>query len=154
MIQNQLFVSENVLDSVVVETPVVKKTIPVSPQAIESRKAKVIVGIPAYNEERFIAQIVLGVSKYADEVVVVDDGSTDRTAEVAKAAGASVIQHKINKGAGAATESCFKEARRRNADVLITMDGDGQHNPEEIVRVAVPALTGTADVVIGSRFLT
>jgi glycosyltransferase involved in cell wall biosynthesis len=61
--------------------------------------------------------------------------------------------HKVNRGAGAATETCFKEARKRGADVLVTLDGDGQHNPDEINDVAGPALSGSADLVIGSRFI-
>jgi glycosyltransferase involved in cell wall biosynthesis len=84
---------------------------------------------------------------------VVDDGSTDATSKVAQAAGAVVIRHRKNQGAGAATRTAFKTAERRRADILVTLDGDGQHNPDEIPRLLAPILKGKADLVIGSRFL-
>lgn len=84
---------------------------------------------------------------------MVDDGSTDATSEVARAAGAEVIRHKANQGAGAATKTAFKAAKRRHADILVTLDGDGQHNPDEIPQLLAPILEGEADLVIGSRFL-
>ena len=113
----------------------------------------VLAAIPCLNEEKFIADIVTRSSKYVDKVIVVDDGSTDRTAEIARRAGAEVIRHKQKQGAGAATRTAFDTARKYNAEALVTLDGDGQHNPDEIPHVLAPILTGEADLVIGSRFL-
>jgi glycosyltransferase involved in cell wall biosynthesis len=84
---------------------------------------------------------------------VIDDGSTDNTAGAAQAAGAEVIRHKTNQGAGAATKTAFEAAKRRHADILVTLDGDGQHNPDEIPQLLAPILNREADLVIGSRFL-
>jgi glycosyltransferase involved in cell wall biosynthesis len=114
---------------------------------------KIIVAIPAHNEEQFIGDIVTRAKKYADELIVVDDGSTDATSRVARAAGAEVIRHRKNRGAGAATKTAFEAAKKRHADILVTLDGDGQHNPDEIPRLLAPILKGKADLVIGSRFL-
>lgn len=84
---------------------------------------------------------------------MVDDGSTDATSKVARAAGAEVIRHRENQGAGAATKTAFKAAKRKHADIVVTIDGDGQHNPDEIPQLLAPILKGKADLVIGSRFL-
>jgi glycosyltransferase involved in cell wall biosynthesis len=113
----------------------------------------VIAAIPCLNEEQFVSDIVTRASRYVGRVIVIDDGSTDNTSEVAKAAGAEVIRHESRQGAGAATRSAFETAKKYNADVLITLDGDGQHNPDEIPQVIAPVLNGEADLVIGSRFL-
>ncbi|MFC2027587.1 glycosyltransferase family 2 protein [Chloroflexota bacterium] len=136
------------------QTPFFQETVCSLPHAGDPKRPTIIAGIPAYNEERFIGEIVYKASQFVDDVIVVDDGSTDHTAEIAEAAGASVIRHDVNRGAGAANKSCFNEARRRNADVLVTLDGDWQHNPDKIPQVAVPVLLGEADLVIGSRFIT
>ena len=109
--------------------------------------------IPAYNEERTIAKVVLKTKKYVDKVIVCDDGSTDMTGEIARALGAEVIRHERNMGYGAALISLFKHARELNPDVVVTLDADGQHNPEDIPRLVEPILRGDADIVIGSRFL-
>lgn len=111
-----------------------------------------IAAMPAYNEAHVIAEVILGCKKYVDNVIVVDDGSSDNTAEVAKSAGGYVVKHEVNKGYGAALKSCFKLAREFNADVMIIMDSDGQHNPDEIPRLLEPLKHG-ADLVIGSRFI-
>ena len=113
---------------------------------------KTIVGMPAYNEEKYVGSLVLQVRQYADEVIVVDDGSTDRTHKVAKLAGATVIHHEKNEGYGAAIQKLLVEARKRNADVLVILDADAQHNPEEIPSF-IEAISGGFDVVIGSRTL-
>jgi glycosyltransferase involved in cell wall biosynthesis len=118
-----------------------------------SDKPKIIAAISAYNEQQFIGEIVSKARRHVDEVIVVDDGSTDNTSEVARAAGAEVIRHKTNQGAGAAARTAFKAAKRGHADILVTLDGDGQHNPDEIPRLLAPILDGKADLVIGSRFL-
>jgi len=114
---------------------------------------KIIAAIPCLNEDRFIGDIVTRARIYVDRVIVIDDGSTDNTSEVAKAAGAEVIRHKRRRGAGAATRTAFEAAKANNADILITLDGDGQHNPDEIPQVLAPILSNEADLVIGSRFL-
>jgi glycosyltransferase involved in cell wall biosynthesis len=112
---------------------------------------KVLVGIPAYNEEDSIAKLVIRAEKHADEVLVVDDGSRDDTAAIAKRLGASVVSHEKNLGKGAALRDCFEYAKRSGADVLVTMDGDGQHDPSSIPAL-VHALTSKGiDVAIGSR---
>jgi glycosyltransferase involved in cell wall biosynthesis len=116
-------------------------------------KGKIIAAIPCFNTEPFIGDVVSRAKKYVDEVIVVNDGSTDNTTRVAQAAGADVIEHKARKGAGAATKSGFEEAMRRKADIIVTLDGDGQHNPDEIPKLVSPILSKEADIVIGSRFL-
>ncbi len=117
---------------------------------MEKEKTVIIVGMPAYNEERYIGSVVLRARRFAREVVVVDDGSSDRTAQVARLAGATVVQHKQNRGYGATVQTVLAEAKKRNPDVLVLLDADGQHNPEEIPAL-VNALAAGADVVIGSR---
>jgi len=114
---------------------------------------KIIAVIPCLNEERFIAAIVSGALPHVDRVLVVDDGSTDATSSVAREAGAEVISHAIRMGAGAATRSGFEAALQRGADIVVTLDGDGQHNPAEIPLLLQPLLQDNADFVIGSRFI-
>lgn len=113
----------------------------------------VIVGIPAFNEEKTIARVVLEAQKYADRVVVCDDGSTDLTGKIAERLGAEVIRHERNMGYGAALSSLFKRAHEMGPDVMVILDGDGQHDPGGIPRLVGPVLDGEADIVIGSRFL-
>jgi len=108
--------------------------------------------MPAYNEEKYIGSIVLQARRYADEVVVVDDGSSDRTSKVAELAGASVIRHGENKGYGATIQSILAQARERNADILVLLDADSQHDPEEISALT-KAITEGYDLAIGSRKL-
>ncbi len=95
--------------------------------------------------------MVLRTRQYADPVLVIDDGSTDRTAEMAEMAGAEVIRHPINRGKGAALRSGFNAAN--GADIIVTMDADGQHYPSEIPDLVAPILDGEADVVNGSRYM-
>ena len=109
--------------------------------------------IPAYNEEATIGSVVLKARKHVDEVIVIDDGSADATSEVARLAGAKVIRHENNLGKGAALKAAFDWASKANADVLVTLDADGQHNADEIPSLVRPIFAGEADVAIGSRFL-
>lgn len=114
---------------------------------------KVLVVIPCYNEEVSIGSVVLRSLAYASKVVVVDDGSRDKTAEIARLAGAEVVQHEVNRGKGAGIRTAFEYARGYGADVLVLIDGDGQHNPDEIPQLIDPIVRGEADMVNGSRFL-
>jgi glycosyltransferase involved in cell wall biosynthesis len=116
-------------------------------------RAKVIAAIPCYDEEKFISEVVRRANKYVDLVIVIDDGSHDHTSQAAKAAGALIINHSVNKGYGESMKSCFEAAKVNHADILITLDGDNQHDPEEIAGFIAPILNGEADLVIGSRFL-
>jgi len=115
-------------------------------------RGKIVVFIPAYNEERTIGSVVLLARKYG-EVFVIDDGSVDKTAEIAREAGASVIAHKKNKGYGAAHKTALAAARKMDSPVFVFIDADGQHDADEIPIVAAPVLEGKADVCQGSRFL-
>ncbi|KUK17006.1 glycosyltransferase family 2 protein [Thermococcus sibiricus] len=113
---------------------------------------KTLIVIPAYNEELTIGSVVALAKKYGD-VLVVDDGSYDRTSEIAQKAGAVVIRHKVNMGKGAALKSGFEYALSQDYDIVITIDADGQHNPDEIPLLVDPIIKGEADLVIGSRYL-
>ena len=116
-------------------------------------KPFVVVGIPAFNEEKTIGHLVLAAQDYADAVIVCDDGSTDMTGRIAEGLGAVVVCHDRNSGYGAAVQSLFRRARELHADVLVTIDGDGQHDPSEIPSLVQPIVDGVSDVVVGSRFL-
>jgi len=108
--------------------------------------------IPAYNEENNISEIIKKSLQYVDKVVVCDDGSTDNTAKIARDVGAIVITQ-TNQGYGAAISSLFDYARKENAEIMVTLDGDGQHNPEQIPLLINAITTHNVDVAIGSRFL-
>jgi glycosyltransferase involved in cell wall biosynthesis len=124
-----------------------------SAEQADPARPRVVAVIPAYNEGRSIGSVVLLAQKYADRVIVVDDGSADATAEIAGAAGATVVQHLENAGKGVALNTGFQVAAELGADVVVTIDGDGQHLPEELPMVAGPVLEGRADIVVGSRYL-
>jgi glycosyltransferase involved in cell wall biosynthesis len=118
-----------------------------------THKPKVIVAIPAFNEEVAIGSVILRSKTYADEVVVIDDGSKDKTARIARLAGAEVIVHDANEGKGAGIRDAFDYAKKAHADILVLIDGDGQHNPDEIPSLLLPITNGEADIVNGSRFM-
>lgn len=109
--------------------------------------------IPAFNEETSIVSVIQGVRAHVDEVIIVDDGSTDQTAELARRTGATVIRHETNRGKALALMTAFDAATNRGIDALVLIDADGQHHPEEIPNLLGPIEMGTADVVVGSRFL-
>ena len=114
---------------------------------------KVIIGFPAYNEEKNIAGIITKLKKYADSIIVCDDGSSDLTREISEGLGAIVISHSKNRGYGAAINSLFLKAKELQSDVFVTFDADGQHRIEDIQVVTEPIMNNKADLVIGSRFL-
>jgi glycosyltransferase involved in cell wall biosynthesis len=114
---------------------------------------KVFCIIPALNEEQTIGEVVKKVKPLCSEVVLVDDGSSDRTAEIAAAAGAVVLKHPLNRGQGAALETGNEYALKKGAEIIFHFDADGQFSVEDIPAVLAPLLSGQADVVLGSRFL-
>lgn len=124
------------------------------------KKYKIYVVIPAYNEGRVINKVIKSTieefkksDKYEAEIIVVDDGSKDGTAKEAQDGGAIVIQHIINSGAGSATATGLRLAELENADIAVTMDGDGQHSPKDVVRGIDEIIKTKADLIIGSRLL-
>jgi UDP-N-acetylglucosamine---dolichyl-phosphate N-acetylglucosaminyltransferase len=114
---------------------------------------KIVAIIPAYNEETTIAEVLKKTKPFVDSVIVVNDGSSDNTAKIAKDNDVFVVEHIINRGLGAAIGTGFEAARKLGADLAITLDADGQHDPEEISKFIEAAQNG-ADVVIGSRMLS
>jgi glycosyltransferase involved in cell wall biosynthesis len=113
----------------------------------------IIAVIPAYKEEIAIGSVVLKAKKYVDRVIVVDDGSPDKTAEVAELAGAEVIKLEENRGKAYALMKGFERAKELGCSIVVMLDGDGQHDPDEIPQIVYPVMRGEADLVIGSRFL-
>jgi glycosyltransferase involved in cell wall biosynthesis len=109
--------------------------------------------IAAYNEDRFIGSVVLKTRHYVDQVLVVDDGSTDATARIAEEAGALVIRHDTNRGKAQAVNTGLQRAREMNAALVVLIDADGQHDPAEIPVLIAPVESQQADIVVGSRFL-
>ena len=112
---------------------------------------KLVVGIPAFNEERSIGKVIAASARHADRVLVVNDGSKDDTALIAWSLGAVVVSHIKRMGYGVAIRDCFVWAVQHNADALITLDADGQHDPSEIPIIRNALRETNADVVIGSR---
>lgn len=115
-------------------------------------KLKIVIGLPAYNEEKNIAGIIVQLKKNYD-VIVCNDGSSDNTGLIAKEMGCIVINHPKNIGYGSAIRSLFNKAKEQNYDVLVTFDSDGQHSINDIETVLQPILDNKADIVIGSRFM-
>lgn len=114
---------------------------------------KIVAVIPAYNEEPVVGSVVLAARPFVSEVVVINDGSNDRTAERALEAGAVVYTHVINRGLGASLATGIAAALNRGADVLVTLDADGQHDPAEIPKFVEAIESRGVDAVIGSRLL-
>ena len=121
--------------------------------AQESTFHPTIAVIAAHNEDRFIGSVVLKTRRYVDRVIVVDDGSTDLTAQVAAEAGALVLQHDCNQGKAEAVNTGLKQAREMDAAIVVLIDGDGQHDPAQIPTLLAPIEAQQADLVVGSRFL-
>lgn len=113
----------------------------------------ILIGIPAYNEEKVIYKVIKNIKKEGyDNIIVVDDGSTDKTSQFAKKAGAIVLRHIINrKGPGAPTATIIEYAKRNNYDYLVLIDADGQHSPKDIKKLL--SYSSKFDVIIGSRMI-
>ena len=119
---------------------------------------KLSIVIPAYNEASTIGEVIqqvlsLDPPDIQKEIIVVDDGSSDRTGEIARSKGAIVVRHLMNRGVGGALGTGIEAALRWGADIVVTCDADGQHSPADIIRVIEPVQKGVADMVIGSRML-
>lgn len=114
---------------------------------------KIIAVIPAYNESKTISDVLTRTRAFVDGIIVVDDGSTDRTGKIARVHGVTVVRHVINRGLGAAIGTGFEMAKRMGAEIVITLDADGQHDPAQIPKL-LEAINHGADVVIGSRMLS
>ena len=115
--------------------------------------SRVVAIIPAFNEERSIGSVVLRLRPLVDQVIVVNDGSGDQTEEVARLAGAAVVNHGVNRGYGAAIRTGLEAAARLNPAAVVLLDADGQHRIEDVPTLLEPILGGNADVVVGSRFV-
>lgn len=115
---------------------------------------KIVIVMPAFNEAAAIAKVIKSIQDEGyKNIVVVDDGSIDNTQQIAKAAGCHSIRHIINRGKGAATQTGFDAAKKLNADVVVTIDADGQHNPKEIASLVNPIINNEAEVTLGSRMI-
>ena len=113
-----------------------------------------IIVIPAYNEERSIIAVIRGLKQQGfARLIVVDDGSSDRTSELARQEGVILLRHILNRGLGGALGTGISAALRLGAELIVTFDADGQHDPNDIGRLLEPIENGEADVVIGSRML-
>ncbi len=119
----------------------------------KENKIKIFAIVPAYQEEKTIAQVVRSLKEKVDEVVVVVDGKVDRTGEIAESNGAIVLYHLVNRGQGAALETGDQYALENGADIVVHFDADGQHQAEDVETLISPLIKGEVDVVFGSRFL-
>ena len=106
-----------------------------------------------YNEEETIGSVVIRTLRHVDKVICIDDGSSDASARIAEACGATVIRHRVNRGYGGALKTLFLKASELDADALVLLDSDGQHETEDIPNMLEPILSGEADFTIGSRFV-
>ncbi|MHA1250975.1 MAG: glycosyltransferase family 2 protein, partial [Candidatus Helarchaeota archaeon] len=122
-------------------------------EPIDLSKKKIFIVIPAYNEEKTIGEVIEKCKKYANEIIVVNDGSTDQTEKIAYEMGATVLSFYRNRGLGHAMRAGLREALHQKADIIITIDADGQYLPEEIPKLLDLIKNNEADLVLGSRFL-
>lgn len=116
-----------------------------------------LIGIPAFNEEKMIGEVIKSLPKKIKginhvDILVVDDGSTDKTGLIAKKYKIKTLQHIINRGLGGALKTIFAYARMKSYDILVTFDADGQHNPEDLDRLTKPIINRRTDIVIGTRW--
>ena len=114
---------------------------------------KIVIGIPAYNEEENIGAIIVKLQKKYENILVCDDGSSDMTYEISEKLGAIVTKHEKNQGYGSAIKTIFNKAKELDFDILVTFDADGQHRIEDIENIIQGIINDEADIVIGSRFL-
>ncbi len=120
---------------------------------MESQK-NIFIVVPAYHEATVIQEVITDIRNTGyHNIIVIDDGSADDTFEKARATDVTVLRHKLNRGKGAATKTGIEAAKLLGADIIVTMDGDGQHNPEDIARLIDPIHRNHCDVVLGSRLL-
>lgn len=113
----------------------------------------IAVVLPAYNEETQIGQVIEAIPDFADHIIVVDDGSTDNTVDIAKQKGAITISHKKNRGVGAAFNTGVRHVLNMQVDIMVNMDADGQFNPDDIEKIILPIIEKKADFVTASRFI-
>jgi glycosyltransferase involved in cell wall biosynthesis len=119
-----------------------------------AKKAKIFIVIPAFNEALSIGKVIDGLKKEGcKDIIVIDDGSKDNTYEIAKSKGVIALRHVINRGLGAGLNTGLSAALKENADIAVTFDADGQHDPKDIKKVIAPILEGRADFTIGSRLI-
>lgn len=117
-------------------------------------KSKIYIVIPAFNEAKVIADVISKIKQEGfNKIIVVDDGSLDETFEVASKTGVTVLKHLINRGKGAATQTGLDAAKLLNAEIVVTIDADGQHHEKDIIKLIQPISDGQVDVALGSRFL-
>src|SRR5579875_1053164 len=119
----------------------------------DEETATIVAVIPAFNEERFIGSVVATTLQYANRVIVVNDGSTDRTAVIAQLVGAHVVHMPGNSGYGEALQAGLQCAQALEPEAIVMLDADAQHDPAAIPALVRPILMGDADIVVGSRFL-
>ncbi len=119
---------------------------------MEEKNQKIWIVIPAYNEEKAIQNVIAEIKSAGyKNIMVVDDGSADETQKMAKEAGVVALRHKLNRGKGAATKTGIEAAKLLGADIIVTMDGDGQHDPRDIQKLTNPIIKEDCDVVLGTR---
>jgi len=118
---------------------------------VDQSKKLIVICIPAFNEEKNIAKLIIDAKKYSEKIIVIDDGSSDYTSKIVEEMGVSLIRHQKNLGKGAALRTGFLHAMTYSPDVVVTMDADGQHEPFNIPKLIEPIISGECDLVIGSR---
>ena len=114
---------------------------------------KIVIGLPAFNEENKIAPLLVKLKEITKDIIVCNDGSTDLTGKIAEDLNVEVINHERNLGYGAAIRDIFLKAKEMNADILVTFDADGQHRVEDVEKVIEPIINDKCDISIGSRFI-